>query len=131
MSFEISPQSEVLALKPKLKELDTIYFAQKKLLSRRVKDLFSSVSSMKDEKGDNIKAKGHADVMFKEAEARGIARLEEECSKMGTHLEGATSCTYLNLYINLMYSICWAFFTVQLDTWRQPKNSFPPAYPNV
>jgi hypothetical protein len=82
----VASDSEVLPLQPKLKELDHLYFAEKKGMTQRLRDLFVDMSAGGQK--SSKKQKKSAAAMLGQVEGQGLSRLEEECSKMGAQVEG-------------------------------------------
>lgn len=71
--FELADDTEVLSLTPNLKHLDHLYFAEKKIL---VKKLQTLLGDMTDKAG------------WSHIEAECVARLKDECEAMGAQVEG-------------------------------------------
>lgn len=94
VSFEMADTSEVIPLQPKLKELDQLYFEEKKRMSHQLQVLLTTMMGVsekgteKNEKRGKIAQKASLSVMLEGADKEGVARLEVECAKMGAQVEG-------------------------------------------
>jgi hypothetical protein len=86
VSFEVVNESEVLLLKPRLKELDHLYFSEKKAMGEKFQNLLGFMPTGR-KSGGKTRSKNVAEMLV-HMEAEGVSRLEEECVKMGAQVEG-------------------------------------------